>query len=203
MPNENTKPLLNIVVLGASFAGLSVAHYFLDETLSKINRNSSKARYRLIVISPSRHIYWNIAAPRVLVGPGLCKEEDIFVPIEPGFQRHKGKDFTLIQGLVSTWDKEARTVQVEVIGAKAHARAMNIAGKQKNDSQQHMTFMIPYHALIIATGTSAHSDLLSLHGPHVKTLEALQRHHCKVERASSVIVAGGGPSGTSADRALI
>ena len=47
---------LNIVVLGASFAGLSVAHAFLDTTLVQLRTTSAAPNYRQILISPSTHI---------------------------------------------------------------------------------------------------------------------------------------------------
>lgn len=193
MADEESKRPLNIVVLGASFAGLSVAHGFLDETINRLGKTSVKTVYRLVIISPSSHLYWNIAAPRTLVAPGLIKESDAFIPIEPGFRRHKGKNFVFIQALATSWDREARTVQIEVIGPQAQKRAGQMDGSRKSGVQD--KYSIPYHALIIATGTSAHSPLLSLHGPHAKTMKALRVNHQHLKEASSIVIAGGGPSG--------
>jgi NADH dehydrogenase FAD-containing subunit len=70
------------------------------------------------------------------------------------------------------------------------------AFERENQSQEvKAQQIIPFHALVIATGTSAESPLLSLHGPYQKTLKSLQAFHDRVAHASSVIVAGGGPSG--------
>jgi hypothetical protein len=115
---------LNIVVLGASFAGLSVAHAFLDTTLAQLRTTSTAPNYRLILVSPSTHIYWNIGTPRALValGLGLIKQDDLFIPIEPGFQRHKGLPYTIIQGRATTWDNNARTVEVELLSSAAEKR---------------------------------------------------------------------------------
>ena len=41
---------LDIVVLGASFAGLSIAHAFLDTTLAQLRTTSAAPNYRLILI---------------------------------------------------------------------------------------------------------------------------------------------------------
>ncbi|KAJ9629552.1 hypothetical protein H2203_001926 [Taxawa tesnikishii (nom. ined.)] len=200
-----SEELLNIVVLGASFAGLSVAHHFLDYTISRLNTTPAAPRYRLVLISPSTHIYWNIGAPRVLVAPGLIKESDAFIPIEPGFKRHKKEKYTIIQGFATGIDTSARTVTIETIGAKAQKRISQVLNKRYSAAPQTpstpradgstSTETIPYHALVIATGTSAHSDLLSLHGPHTKTIEALNSFHSRVPAASSIVVCGGGPSG--------
>jgi hypothetical protein len=54
---------------------------------------------------------------------------------------------------------------------------------------------IPYHALILATGTSAHSPLCSLHGPHEQTVAEIRDFRARLEKAQSVLIVGGGPSG--------
>jgi NADH dehydrogenase FAD-containing subunit len=197
---------LNIVVLGASFAGLSIAHAFLDTTLAQLRTTSAAPNYRLILISPSTHIYWNIGAPRALVALGLIKQDDLFIPIEPGFQRHKGRPYTIIQGRALRWDSNARTVEVELLGSAAEKRYSQLsttssAQKRRSDnplspiSDSPRTQIVPYHALIIATGSSAHSNLLSLHGPHTDTIAALTAIHSKLAAAKSIVVCGGGTSG--------
>lgn len=204
MPQE--PELLNIVILGASFAGLSVAHHFLDRTLESLRSNKTAQVYRVVLISPSTHIYWNIGAPRALVATGLLKDEDTFVPIEPGFSRHKPEDWVFIQGLCTSWNHESRTVTIETIGARAQKRCEQVVGDlvsatprtPKTLSSSYVSSAqqtIPYHALILATGTSADSDLLSLHGPHGQTIASLEAFHRQLPNATSVTVCGGGPSG--------
>jgi len=194
---------LNIVVLGASFAGLSVAHAFLDTTLAQLRTTSTAPNYRLILVSPSTHIYWNIGAPRALVALRLIKQDDLFIPIEPGFQRHNGRPYTIIQGRALNWDNSARTIEVELMSSAAQKRYSQLSttsGAQKRRSDDPLsdsprTQTIPYHALILATGSSAHSNLLSLHGPHTDTIAALTSIHSKLAAAKSIIVCGGGTSG--------
>ena len=194
---------LNIVVLGASFAGLSVGHAFLDTTLAQLRTTSTAPNYRLILVSPSTHNYWNIGAPRALVALGLIKQDDLFIPIEPGFQRHKGLPYTIIQGRAVTWDNSARTVEIELLSSTAEKRYSQLSttsGAQKRRSNDPLsdaprTQTIPYHALILATGSSAHSNLLSFHGPHTDTVAALTATHSKLAAAKSIIVCGGGTSG--------
>jgi hypothetical protein len=194
---------LNIVVLGASFAGLSVGHAFLDTTLAQLRTTSTAPNYRLILVSPSTHIYWNIGAPRALVTLGLIKQDDLFIPIEPGFQRHKGLPYTIIQGRAVTWDNSARTIEIELLSTAAEKRYSQLSttggaqNRKSNDplSDAPRTQTIPYHALILATGSSAHSNLLSLHGPHTDTVAALTSIHSKLAAAKSIIVCGGGTSG--------
>ena len=49
---------LNIVILGASFGGLSCAHHFLDYTIEQLRKTTTAPNYRLVIVSPSTHIYW-------------------------------------------------------------------------------------------------------------------------------------------------
>lgn len=193
---------LNIVVLGASFAGLSVAHFFLDNTVNRLRTTMQAPNYRLIIVSPSTHIYWNIGAPRALVAPGLISQDDAFIPIEPGFHRHRGAKFHLLQGEAQSLDVSARTVTVELFGLTAQKRAGNVlkrasvaTTKSPVASMNPKVQTFPYHALIMATGTSAHSSLLSLHGPHLNTIGALNQFHAQIPGAKSIIICGGGPSG--------
>ncbi|TKA71297.1 hypothetical protein B0A55_07588 [Friedmanniomyces simplex] len=197
---------LNIVILGASFGGLSCAHHFLDYTINNLYKTSTAPNYRLVIVSPSTHIYWNIGAPRALVAPDLIKHDDAFIPIEPGFHRHRGHQFTIIQGSCTEMDPEKRTVTVELIGTQAQKRCSQVnkrASKAISPAPEidilplpdAKVQTIPYHALILATGSSAHSELLSLHGPHFNTVGALNAFHAKVAAAKSIVVCGGGCSG--------
>ncbi|KAK4544175.1 hypothetical protein LTR36_004385 [Oleoguttula mirabilis] len=194
---------LNIVILGASFGGLSCAHHFLDYTIDHLRKTSTSPNYRLVIVSPSTHIYWNIGAPRALVAPDLIKHEDAFIPIEPGFHRHRGHQFTIIQGECVAMDTSARSVTIELIGNTAQKRCSQINKRgSKMLSSISTEFEVStkvqtilYHALLMCTGSSANSDLLSLHGPHYNTMGALNAFHGKVAQAKSIVVCGGGCSG--------
>ena len=193
---------LNVVILGASFSGLSVAHHFLDHTINRLRITKAAPNYRLIIINPSTHLYWNIAAPRALVAADFIDRDNLFVPIEPGFHRHRGHNFSIVQGEAVALDTSARIVTVELIGSTAQKRASQINKRMSKilppealQAQNPKEQTIGYHALIMATGCSAESDLLSLHGPHLHTLGALNAFHQKVQTAKSIIVCGGGCSG--------
>ncbi|KAK5164647.1 uncharacterized protein LTR77_009853 [Saxophila tyrrhenica] len=191
---------LNIVILGASYAGLAVAHHFLDHTINQLRITSSAPNYRLIIVSPSTHLYWNVAGPRVLVSPELVEGDKLFIPLEQALHRHRAHKTSIIQGEAVALDTSARTVTIELIGSTAQKRAGQI--NKRKSAVQFSTVptdlkvqTLGYHALIIATGSSAHSDLLSLHGPHLNTLGALNDFHARVEAAETIVVAGGGCSG--------
>ena len=188
---------LNIVILGASYAGLALAHHFLDETINLLRISRAAPNYRLIVINPSTHFYWNIGAPRALVRPDLISQDDLFISIEAGFHRHRAHNLSIIQGEAVAMDPSARILTVELVGSTAQKRASQINKRESRLSGLSNSKMqtIPYHALIMATGTSAHSDLLGLHGPHLNTVGALNAIHARLASAKSVIVCGGGCSG--------
>lgn len=186
--------------LGASFGGLSCAHAFLDDVLPRLHISSHAPAYRLVIISPSTHIYWNIGAPRALVAPELIPTNDLFIPIEPGFHRHRGHNFSIIQGEAISWDTAAHTLEIELIGRAAEKRMSQISKRFSRELESPLTLgartqTMTYHALILATGSSARSELLSLHGPHLNTIGALTSFHARVAAAKSVIISGGGASG--------
>jgi NADH dehydrogenase FAD-containing subunit len=206
--------LLNIVVLGGSYAGLSVAHQFLDNIIHELSTFEGAPTYRVILVNPSTHLYWNVCAPRALVSPDLVDPEDVFVPIEPAFSRHPFSEFTFMQGWATEVDTGTRKVNVELVKnssvkqiselSKASSSTAplespavpNLRESRSNLADHHVrTESISYHALILATGTSSHSPLYTLHGTHEETLAKLRDFHRKLESAHSIVIVGGGPSG--------
>ncbi|KAF2661098.1 FAD/NAD(P)-binding domain-containing protein, partial [Lophiostoma macrostomum CBS 122681] len=179
----------NIIVLGASYSGLSVAHNFLDDLEPRLSALGA-SNYRLVLVSPSTHFFFNIAAPQALVSPSLIPHhenrprspkgrrsstlsDNLFVPIQPAFAKHPFSRFTFMHGQATEIDHKTRRVTVQV--------------DRTNPVQQ-----IPYHALIIATGSSSHSPLLSLHDT---TLKALREFYHKLKNATHIAIVGGGLSG--------
>ncbi|KAL9084817.1 MAG: hypothetical protein Q9165_007885 [Trypethelium subeluteriae] len=216
---ESTETL-NVVVLGASFAGCAVAHHFLERVLPTLGTTANAPKYRLVLVSPSTHIYWNIGAPRVLVSQELISYEDAFLPIEPGFERYGREKFTFIQAAATSLDTEKQLITLTFTGkaaeenAAASRRATLIAGQRDSQGPQSPTSpqhyhksraassageargnqTIPYHALVLATGSHTFSPLFTLQGPHEKTQAALDTVHRRVPTAAKIVIAGGGPT---------
>jgi NADH dehydrogenase FAD-containing subunit len=198
-----SKEPLNIVVLGGSFAGLSASHNFLRKTIDELGITRSAPRYRVVLVSPSTHLFWNIGAPRSIVSSRLIPHTKSFIPILDAFRDYPKNRFTFIQGSAVGVDFIQRNVTISVIGdisspvlgTNARRSHETKGGGSVDASARQASQTIPYHALIIATGTSAESPLLSLHGPHEKTIAALDTFHSRLRDASSIIIAGGGPSG--------
>ncbi|PVI00438.1 FAD/NAD(P)-binding domain-containing protein [Periconia macrospinosa] len=198
---------MNIVVLGGSFAGLGVAQAFLDNCIQHLSTFDGAPTYRVVLVSPSTHLYWNICAPRALVSSKLIEPNETCFPIEPAFSRHANANFTFIQGSATKIDISARKVTIELAttqgkertGSPSHANFMPSrpppSQRTQHRTQDYRHETIPYHALVNATGSSSHSPLFSLHGTHEKTLEALEDFHRALDRAHSITIVGGGPTG--------
>jgi NADH dehydrogenase FAD-containing subunit len=197
-----SKEPFNIVILGGSFAGLSAAHNFLRTTINELGTTRIAPKYRVVLVSPSTHFFWNIGAPRSIVSPTLLPTSQSFLPILDAFREYPKNRFSFVQGSVTGVDFKQRNVTINVIGGISSpilgfndhwSHGTKESGNSNTSRQTSQT--IPYHALIIATGTSADSPLLSLHGKHENTVAALDLFHSQLRDASSIIIAGGGPSG--------
>ncbi|KAI9657469.1 MAG: hypothetical protein M1821_003151 [Bathelium mastoideum] len=164
-----------IVILGASIAGLSASHYFLKHILPVL-KSKGDGNYHVTLIDSSSHFFWRIASPRGMVSKSLIPDSKTFVPITDGFKQYAAADFSFIQATATAWDTRARTVTIDLVGS----------GETKT---------IPYYALIVATGTRTPTTLTSVHGDHRATQQALAEMNKKLTTATSIIVGGGGPAG--------
>ncbi|KAF2140248.1 uncharacterized protein K452DRAFT_352032 [Aplosporella prunicola CBS 121167] len=183
---------LNIVILGASFAGLSVAHNVLTNIMPALGTFDKAPKYRVVLVSPSTHLFWNISAPKCLVSNQLIPYTDSFIRIVDGFDRYPAELFTFIQGTASLLDTDARNVAVTLA---APPTSSSSAHHRTSTASTTAVQALPYHALVLATGSSANSPLLSLHGGHKQTQAALDDFHERLRDANSILVVGGGPSG--------
>jgi apoptosis-inducing factor 2 len=157
-----------IVILGAGWAGLPLAHKLLKYTLPK-------TPIKVILISPNTHFYWNVAAVRGII-PNAIPDSQLFLPIEAGFQRYPAKNFDVVLGKATGIDVKGSTVEV-----------------LRNDGR---TAILGYDQLVIATGSQMRSDLpFKPLGKHEETLDALHAIQNKIETAKSILIAGGGPTG--------
>lgn len=141
--------------------------------------SSLDGQYHVYLVNPSTHFYHRVASPRAAASFQLMPNAKTFHDIKSGFTQYKPDVFTFIQGKAVSWDTAQRTVTVEHTGPSEGTEEA-----------------LPYHALIIATGTRTYDPALSLaDGVHEDTLNALSDLHTKLKTAESIIVAGGGPAG--------
>lgn len=164
----------NVVVLGASYAGIGAAHYFLKHVYPSL-KTDANTRYKVILVNPSTKMFQRIASPRAAASTTLIPEEKLFLDIEPGFKQY-GEAFQFIQGSATFWDPQTRTVELA-----------RVDGKEQ---------ILAYHALILATGSKTYSPFLSNQGTqHGEIQSALKMLHHQLETATSIVIAGGGPAG--------
>ncbi|KAK1723301.1 hypothetical protein CaCOL14_007135 [Colletotrichum acutatum] len=157
-----------VVILGAGYAGLGVAHKLLKYTQPKVKD------LKVILVSPSTHLYWNCAAVRGLI-PGEFSDDTLFNEIRPGFEKYPKDAFDFVLGKATTFDATSNTVQIETKeGLKS----------------------LEYAQLIIATGSSLASGVpFKTIGTHEETLTAWHNLQSEVKVANSIIVSGAGTTG--------
>ncbi|KAF2673820.1 FAD/NAD(P)-binding domain-containing protein [Microthyrium microscopicum] len=180
-----------IVILGGSYAGLSVAHQFLQKIIHTLGTTKTSPKYKVILVAPNTHLYWNIAGPRAICSAKLCPNKRAFVPFLPSFEMYPEEVFEFIQGEAISVDFHQRTIDIDVIPNSGPAAKAFTTKVEEPPGPK----VLDFHALIIATGSAAHSDLLSLHGQHERTIEALDTFRAGLVTASSIIIVGGGASG--------
>jgi len=158
-----------VVILGAGWAGLPLAHKLLKYTLPKIKD------LKVILVSPNTHFYWNLAAVRGVI-PGAFTDDQLFLPIQTGFEKYPEGCFQFILGKASSIDPDNSMVKIT-----------------KNDGAQ---TSLQYDQLVIATGSQILSDLpFKPVGTHEETIESLHSLQEQIGAAKSIVIAGAGPTG--------
>ncbi|EHK21652.1 uncharacterized protein TRIVIDRAFT_52993 [Trichoderma virens Gv29-8] len=157
-----------VVILGAGWAGLPLAHKLLKYT-------SSKTALKVILVSPNSHFFWNVAATRGLI-PGIIPDTSMFIPIATGFEHYPVDTFEFVLGRATVIQSSSNSVTILA------------------NSGENRTFH--YHHLVIATGSSIASGLpLKPIGTHEETLTAWHELQARVSSARDIVIAGAGPTG--------
>ncbi|KAL6806274.1 FAD/NAD(P)-binding domain-containing protein [Trichoderma sp. SZMC 28013] len=157
-----------VVILGAGWAGLPLAHKLLKYI-------SSKTPLKVILVSPNSHFFWNVAATRGLI-PGMIPDESMFIPIATGFEHYAVDLFELILGKATDVQSSSNSVTI----------LTNTGGSRT----------LQYHQLVIATGSRLASGLpLKPIGTHEETLAAWHELQTNIGCARDIVVVGAGPTG--------
>jgi apoptosis-inducing factor 2 len=168
-----------VVILGAGWAGLPLAHKLLKYTTPKLK---SQGGLKVILVSPNSHFYWNVAAVRGVV-PGAYKDDQLFLPIKPAFAQHPADEFEFVLGRAVDIDTSNNQVIVQLV-AGSGARAGSAS-----------TSVLQYDHLVIATGSRLQADLpLKAIGSHEETVQSLHSLQKAIGGAKSIVIAGGGPT---------
>lgn len=163
-----------IIILGASFHGLPLAHKLL---------RSLPPTYKLILVNPSDQIYWNIASPRAVAKPGQFSPDDsqLFVPFLPALSHHPISRFEFLQGAATSLDPSTNTVTITTTpddGTPGDNRSLN------------------YTHLVIATGSSSSGNWPFKALPTLSaTRAAISTSQSRIAAAQTIVISGGGPTG--------
>ena len=159
-----------IVIIGASFGGIPVAHGLLKDVLPALSSSKQQA-YKVTMISPSAHFWWKIGAPRAIVNPASLPTEKALLPIAEGFKQYKSEQYQFIQSAVESIEHATKTLRLN------------------NGSS------VSYDSLVIASGTSFVSPIWSVESGSEALTAALKDLHERLPAAESILVGGGGAAG--------
>lgn len=163
----------NIVVLGASAAGLSTAHYVLQHILPAL-KTQGDAKYHVYIVNPSGDWLFRVASPRVAASETRMSSDRIVFKLKDGFKQYSPDDITLIEGAATGLNTKDRIVVYK-----------NTSGVQET---------LSYHALVVATGSSTYYQAFSMSAATQTTIDAVKTSNKKVANAKEIVIVGGGPT---------
>ncbi|KAL9625623.1 MAG: hypothetical protein Q9160_000336 [Pyrenula sp. 1 TL-2023] len=164
----------NIVVIGGSFAGLPVAHTVLKTVIPTLNSSQS---YKVFVLSPNAEFYWKVGAPRSIVNPKALPEDKAFLSIAEGFKKYDKSQFEHIKAFATSIDPSNQTISYS------------------DAAQGPVTSTLHYDSLVLASGTSFKDPVWSVQQGEAATKQALHEIHTRLEKAETIVIAGGGAAG--------
>ena len=179
MADQTSSPH-NIVILGASYAGLGVGHGLLKAIPSL--QSQTKKTYKVTLIANATHFWWSVGAPRAALYPYPKSNDDSFMHISKGLAQYPSEQVEFIHAEITGLDSSKREVYYKV--------------KNEREEITDVTSNVHFDTLVIATGSTGPSPLYALQGSHVPTLNAYLDTQQRVPGAKSVVVVGGGSVGT-------
>lgn len=154
-----------IIVIGASYGGLPVAHSLLKDVLPTAGKD-----YKLVLINPSEEFYWKVGAPRAITRPDMLPMDKALLNFLPTFSKY-GDKFQFIKGKVTALDPTNKTIEV------------NTGDK------------ISYNQVVIASGTYFDNDIWSTSRGTEALRNEVRDLHTRLPNAQTIMIAGGGPCG--------
>ncbi|EQK98402.1 hypothetical protein G6O67_002341 [Ophiocordyceps sinensis] len=163
-----------IVILGAGLAAAPLIRQLMRTTV--LGRDDLK----LVVVAPNTHFYWPIAIPRVMV-PGQLADDKVMFPWDAIFGQYPADKFEFVLGKASALDPSAKAVTVALGAPDGHGSTRSVT----------------YHTLVIATGATARDDMpWKLLDTTERTAERLHSLQSDIRDAKTIVVAGGGATGS-------
>ncbi|KAK1984223.1 hypothetical protein LZ30DRAFT_586736 [Colletotrichum cereale] len=169
----SSSPKKDIVILGGSYGGVSTAHYLLRHVLPKLPRPDE---YQVVLVSPSAQAMCRQACPRALISDDMFPQDKLFVGVSSMFESYAEGTFSFLHGTATALDHVNRTVTINMAGDKS-VRALD------------------YHAVVIATGASTPSPLLSINRDSESLRQSWADFRKALPIAKNIVIAGGGPAG--------
>ncbi|KAL7781565.1 hypothetical protein V8C43DRAFT_327791 [Trichoderma afarasin] len=159
-----------IVVLGVGIAAAPLIRQTMRNVVLK------EKDYNMIVVAPNTHFHWPIAMPRVVV-PGQLADDKAMIDLRPFFKEYPADKFEFVQGVASAMDPASNTV--DVLLSSGASRTIN------------------YHTLVVATGTSSKDNMpWKAMGDTEHTKSRLREVQEQIKNAKSIVIAGGGQTGS-------
>ena len=162
----------NIVILGGSYGGISIAHHLIKHTISHLPNPTS---YQVIVVTPSSQAMCRPACPRALISDSMFPQDKLFVNIPKQFEQYPSENFRFLDGTATQLDHINRTVSIRI----------STGNTEKLD----------YYALVIATGASTPSPLLGLNSSSDNLRSSWNTFRQALSTTKSILIAGGGAAG--------
>lgn len=158
-----------VVILGASLAGIPIAHYLLAHTSSAV------PDLKVVLVSPNTHMYWAFASVRGIL-PGGLDEDKLMLPVEPAFKKYSSDKFEFVLGKAEQLDPSSNSVTIQTNHGAIR--------------------QLQYHTLVIATGTSAREEMpFKTVNTTEQTRDVLHDWQQRIKTAKSVVVGGAGITG--------
>lgn len=168
-----------IVILGASYAGLNVAHGLL-KALDGLERQTGKS-YKVTLLANATHFWWSVGAPRAMLKPYPESNDDSFIPVIKGLEQYPDTRVAFIHAQITGLDATTRQVCYKTMDDQ-----QTISGVEER---------LPFDTLLVALGSTGPSPLYALQGSHIPTLKAYEDVQTRLPSAASVLIVGGGATG--------
>lgn len=165
----------DIVIVGASFAGLGTAHYLLRHTIPKLEATNNRQTYKVTLVSTTDQFFYKIGAPRTVASPDKLPVSKLLIPLADGFKDYTADHFELIIGTATGVNEDKRAVMI----------------KRKDGA----TTAVSYDSLVCATGSKSVSPIWTLHDDPQQSIKEFKLFHEKIPKADSILIVGGGPAG--------
>ena len=157
------------MILGASYGGLSAAHYLLKHVIPKL----PELEYLVTIVSSSSQVFCRPACPRAMISDDMFPQEKLFVNVADCLNQYGKKVVRFVHGCAEGLDHANRTVSIRV----------------GEDIEK-----IEFHVLVIATGASTASPLFGLNKDSDTLREKWAEFRTVLPTAKTIVIAGGGPS---------